>query len=147
MGPAQPGGRAYALVGRRGRRARARVAPGPVRVSAGEELEGRRSRTETEIAAYFTCLQAMQNAGKYAPEAAVQVRLAVRDGHLSFAVSDDGPGFDRSMPGDRSPAGGGTGLVGMEDRIGAAGGELTIESVPGAGTTVRGLLRLNDPRP
>ena len=51
---------------------------------------------------------------------------------LAFAVVDDGPGFDRRA------IEAGVGLVSMEDRIGAAGGELEIARSAGAGTTVQG---------
>jgi signal transduction histidine kinase len=43
-------------------------------------------------------------------------------------VRDDGPGFDPDA------VAGGAGLVGLADRVGAAGGELTVASTPGAGT-------------
>ena len=86
-----------------------------------------------ETAVYFTCLEALQNAAKHAPEALVDVDLSLVDGELRFAVVDDGPGF---VTGDR--AGHGSGLVGMADRLGAVGGTVTVTSAPGAGTTVSG---------
>jgi signal transduction histidine kinase len=89
---------------------------------------------DIELAAYFACLEAMQNAGKHAPDATVLVGLEVLDGSLCFTVHDDGPGFDPAAV----AAGGGTGLLGMADRVGAAGGELTVDSSPGHGTTIRG---------
>ena len=54
-------------------------------------------------------------------------------------VEDDGRGF---TPGEgREDA---LGLLGMRERLSFLGGELTIESTPGAGTTVRALLPLPD---
>ena len=47
-------------------------------------------------------------------------------------MTDDGAGFDPATVTR------GSGLQGMTDRIDAIGGSLTIESAPGAGTTVRG---------
>ncbi|WP_131803517.1 MULTISPECIES: sensor histidine kinase [Pseudofrankia] len=117
-------------------RARARRAPLDVRVESAPELDGRRFATPVEIAAYFACLEALQNAAKHARGASVFVRLALDGDSLCFTVTDDGPGFD---PADaRSRAG--TGLLGMADRVGAAGGTLTVETAPGRGTTVRGRL-------
>ncbi|MCK9926969.1 histidine kinase [Frankia sp. Mgl5] len=116
-------------------RARARTAPGTVRVTGTESLNGHRLPRQTEAAAYFACLEAMQNATKHAPGAAVSVEIGLADGVLSFTVSDDGPGFDPT-----APQGGGTGLLGMADRVGAAGGALSIRSAPGNGTTVSGTL-------
>ncbi|OHV35547.1 hypothetical protein BBK14_15095 [Parafrankia soli] len=100
-----------------------------------ESLNGQRLPRQTEAAAYFACLEAMQNAAKHAPGAAVCVDIGLADGVLSFTVSDDGPGFDPA-----APEGGGTGLLGMADRVGAAGGALSIRSAPGNGTTVSGRL-------
>jgi signal transduction histidine kinase len=96
-----------------------------------EASVGRRYAGELEAAIYFCCLEALQNAAKYAgPEAKAVVRLAERDGELMFQVSDDGVGYD---PEGASP---GAGLQNMADRIGAVGGSLQITSAPGAGTTV-----------
>ena len=115
-------------------RARARVTPGDVRVVTGPGADRARWDGEVEVAAYFTCLEALQNAAKHAPTAAVVVALDVRDGGPAFSVTDDGAGFDPTAPH------GGTGLLGMADRIGALGGTLAVVSRPGAGTSVRGYL-------
>ncbi|MEO6797126.1 MAG: sensor histidine kinase [Candidatus Dormibacter sp.] len=87
---------------------------------------------ELEAAVYFCCQEAIQNAIKHANTGRVRVRLAERGDALSFEVTDDGAGFDPST------ATQGVGMQNMADRIAAAGGSLTIESVPGSGTTVRG---------
>ena len=90
---------------------------------------------EVEAAVYFCCLEALQNAGKHAGDGArASILLSDGDGSLVFAVSDDGAGFD---PED---VGGGVGLTSMEDRIGAIGGTLDIESTPGGGASVRGTI-------
>ena len=47
--------------------------------------------------------------------------------------ADQGAGFDS---GDLVASGAGVGLVNMRDRLDAVGGTLTVESVPGRGTTV-----------
>ena len=88
---------------------------------------------ELEAAVYFCCLEALQNAAKHAGEGAkVSVRLSQVDGHVQFEVKDDGRGYDAASVGASA------GLQNMADRLGALGGELHIESEPGAGTTVRG---------
>ncbi|MGZ4279782.1 MAG: sensor histidine kinase, partial [Solirubrobacteraceae bacterium] len=63
----------------------------------------------------------------------VDVRLDAVDGHLRVAVADDGVGFDPDEPGLRSRR---LGLTSMEERARALGGTLSIDSRPGAGTTV-----------
>jgi signal transduction histidine kinase len=87
---------------------------------------------ETEAAVYFVCLEAMQNAAKYARASRIDVRLSRDDGLLTFAVSDDGVGFNTSD----SVAG--SGLQNMRDRLASFGGEVRIDSTPGRGTIVSG---------
>jgi len=52
---------------------------------------------------------------------------------LAVTVGDSGPGFD-ALDGE------GSGLLGLRDRLAAVGGTLEIDSRPGAGTILRGLL-------
>jgi signal transduction histidine kinase len=94
--------------------------------------------TETEAAVYFCCLEAMQNAGKHAGEAArVTVTITADERHLDFVVADDGAGFDAAVAQD------GHGFVNMRDRLGAVGGTLTVETAPGAGTRIIGRIPLD----
>jgi signal transduction histidine kinase len=86
-----------------------------------------------ETAIYFCALEAIQNTIKHAgPGARVAVVLRRGSGSVEFAISDDGVGLDDGARSD------GVGLVSMQDRIGAVGGDLEIASLPGRGTTVRG---------
>jgi signal transduction histidine kinase len=87
---------------------------------------------EIESAVYYCCLEAIQNATKHGGRGVrVSVALAEEDGQLAFRVVDDGPGF---VLGDVR----GLGLQNMEDRLGALGGQVTITTAPGGGTTVSG---------
>jgi signal transduction histidine kinase len=86
-----------------------------------------------EAAAYFCCLEALQNAGKHAGSTATAtIRVHEVDGLLRFEVRDDGVGFDSSE------GGAGHGFVNMSDRLGAIGGSLVVDSRPGGGTRVNG---------
>jgi signal transduction histidine kinase len=109
--------------------AQARKAAMPVTVSADGIA---RFGADVESAVYFSCLEALQNAAKYAEAREVRVRLTNGAGDLRFEVTDDGRGFD---PATTSY---GTGLQGIEDRLAAVGGELTVTSAPGDGTAVAG---------
>jgi signal transduction histidine kinase len=91
---------------------------------------------EIEAAVYFCALEAMQNVAKYAEASSALVRLSEHEGVLEFEIIDDGLGFDPSRTNL------GSGLQGMADRLDAIGGELDVLSEPGAGTVVRGLIRL-----
>ena len=89
---------------------------------------------EVETAAYFCCVEALQNVAKHAPEA-TSVDISVwRNGDLRFEVSDDGPGFD-TQNGHV-----GKGLVNMRDRLAAVGGSLELSSDAGRGTSVVGTI-------
>jgi signal transduction histidine kinase len=84
-----------------------------------------------ESAAYFCCLEAVQNAVKHAGRAAsVRVHLEVTGGALRFEVTDTGVGFDPSKVSY------GYGLTNLTDRLGALGGEAAVTSSPGKGTSV-----------
>ncbi len=88
---------------------------------------------QIESAVYFSVLEALQNVAKYAEASTVTVTLTQSpDGHLTFAVADDGRGFDPSATGY------GTGLQGIADRLDAIGGTLAVDSRVGAGTRITG---------
>jgi signal transduction histidine kinase len=103
----------------------------PLPCAVDVELPGRYPE-EVETAAYFCCLEAMQNAGKYAGAGAtIHVRVASDAANLCLELVDDGKGFDAAT----TPTG--HGFLNMRDRLGAIGGDLVVESTPGAGTRVR----------
>ena len=112
---------------------KARARKAPLSVSIEADLPGRYPR-EVEAAVYFCVLEAIQNAAKYSH--ALSVTLHGANGTLAFEVADDGDGFDPSV------ASSGRGLTNMTDRVDALGGTLTVESSPGAGTTITGELRV-----
>jgi signal transduction histidine kinase len=78
--------------------------------------------------------EALQNALRHSESEQFFVTLADHDGMLVLEVADDGVGFDPQAPGLRSQR---LGLTSMEERAQRIGGTLTIDSVPGEGTTVR----------
>jgi signal transduction histidine kinase len=107
----------------------------PLDVELTTDGIGRYGR-DTEAAIYFCCLEALQNAGKHAPQSHVTVRVWEESGGLLFEVRDDGPGFDVTL------AQRGHGYTNMADRLGAIGGAVRWESRPGHGTTIRGSVPL-----
>ena len=92
----------------------------------------RRCRPEVEIAVYFACLAALDNAAKHAGSVPASVEISDTGGALDFTVCDAGSGFD--------PAGIqlGAGIANMRDRIAAVGGTLAVDSAPARGTRVHG---------
>jgi signal transduction histidine kinase len=110
---------------------RAQARKSPVRVELQTDGVGRYP-ADVEATVYFCALEALQNVAKYAGTDEALVRLSQSNGTLSFAVVDEGRGFD---PDDvRS----GTGLQGMADRLAAVGGSLDVGTTVGRGTTVTG---------
>jgi signal transduction histidine kinase len=70
------------------------------------------------LAAYRIAQEALTNARRHAPGAAVDVEVRYGDGELRLLIRDNGPG-----PAQPQPAGG-HGLTGMRERATAVGGEL-----------------------
>jgi signal transduction histidine kinase len=86
-----------------------------------------------ELAVYYCCLEALQNAAKHAgPGASVSIWLSDDDGELRFRVEDDGSGFE---PARIEP---GAGFSNLADRLAAVGGSIQIDSTAGRGTCVAG---------
>ncbi len=110
--------------------ARTRKMPIPVAVQAPSL--GRYSK-EVEATIYFCVLEALQNAMKHSRASSVQVGISDGNGEVSFQIRDDGVGFDTTGPGSN-------GLVNMRDRVEAVGGRFDVESSPGHGTTVAGVV-------
>jgi PAS domain S-box-containing protein len=79
-----------------------------------------------EVTAYYVVSEALTNAAKHSQASAVHVTVTVADGNVRLSVIDDGVG-------GADPAGG-SGLIGLKDRVEAAAGTLTVESPPGKGT-------------
>lgn len=100
----------------------------PVPVSVQDERVGRLPEA-VEATAYFVIAEALTNVAKYAHASRASVRL-LRDGdRLQVEVTDDGVGG--------ADVAAGSGLRGLEDRVAALGGGLSVETNPGAGTVVR----------
>jgi signal transduction histidine kinase len=113
---------------------RTAAARSPLPCTVDVDLPGRYPEA-VETAAYFCCLEALQNAGKYAGEGAtIAVRVTSGESQLCFELRDDGAGFDQqnAVPGH--------GFLNMADRLGAIGGRLAVESTPGHGTAVRAVI-------
>ncbi|MBV9405109.1 MAG: ATP-binding protein, partial [Acidobacteriaceae bacterium] len=66
------------------------------------------------------------------PEAPVSISLRVEEKLLRLVIRDHGPGFDVASVRGR----GGLGLINMQERAHALGGELKIQSRPGFGTEI-----------
>jgi len=109
----------------------AQTVSSPVPVEVVGDREGRYP-IDVEATVYFSAMEAVQNAMKYANASRIGVRVDASDGTLTFEIVDDGDGFDPSTTSH------GTGLQGIADRVAAVGGRLEVRSEPDGGTVVAG---------
>jgi two-component system, NarL family, sensor histidine kinase DevS len=86
---------------------------------------------EAETALYRIVQEALTNVVKHADAHRVSITLVRKEAAAVVVIEDDGKGFDPD--GVRSGA---LGFVGMRERVELVGGRLTVESSPGAGTTL-----------
>jgi signal transduction histidine kinase len=105
-----------------------------------------------DLAAYRVVQESLTNVVKHAGPATATVRVAYGDKDLTVQVDDDGKGPPadgngvesasgrRSTDPDRPDGRSGQGLVGMRERVEAAGGQLRAGPRPGGGFQVRARL-------
>ena len=88
-----------------------------------------------ELAAYRIVQEALTNARRHAPGAAVDVELRYTTDALRLRIRDNGPGPPLASALAPVPAreAGGHGLAGMRERAAAAGGDLQTGAAPGGG--------------
>jgi PAS domain S-box-containing protein len=108
-------------------------APVPVAL----DVPGARFDELVEATAYFVAAEALANVAKHAGATEARVRIATEDDTLVVEVADDGRGGAR-VGGET----GGSGLSGLDDRVAALGGTLSVDSPAGGGTRLRAVLPL-----
>ena len=81
-----------------------------------------------EAVAYLVVCEAVTNALKHARAGSIAIDVAVADGQATVVVSDDGQGGADLRAG--------TGLRGLTERVGAAGGRLVVGDRRPSGTTL-----------
>src|SRR5919106_1125348 len=97
----------------------------PVPVKLNVRCE-RRLPDGIEVAAYYVVSEGLTNAAKHADASRVQIDLHVEEETLYLSIVDDGVGGADSS--------GGSGLIGLKDRVEALGGTIDVASPPGSGT-------------
>jgi signal transduction histidine kinase len=90
---------------------------------------------------YRTCVyriiqEALNNAARHAQAQLVRVSVRKEGDKIRVIVQDDGAGFDPRQEK-------GMGILGMEERVRALGGEFKVDSKPGVGTGILAVLPLN----
>ena len=92
------------------------------------------------ITLFHIAQEALNNISKHSRASAATVRLSRQDRQVVLEVQDTGTGFEVREGGPKE----GHGLRNMRDRARSVGGDLTIDSKPGRGTTVRVEIYLRD---
>ena len=80
--------------------------------------------------------EGLSNVGRHAQATSCRITLRRSNGGAELEIDDDGLGFDPSSPSS------GMGMPNLRERVTSLGGELTILSVAGEGTTIRAQLPL-----
>ena len=114
---------------------RVRLAAVEARAGLQAELETegeRRLAIGLEQELYRIAQEALNNVIKHAEAQQVTVRLQFTDTTVCLQVCDDGIGFDTL----KARSAGGVGLRSFEERAAKLGGQITMESQRGQGTTV-----------
>lgn len=97
---------------------------------------GRRLPPETELLVYRLAQETLANVRKHSHAHYVDVELREESGMLHMKICDDGRGFDVQQALGQRGEGIRLGLGSMLERVRGAGGEMTIQSAPGKGTTI-----------
>jgi two-component system sensor histidine kinase UhpB len=86
---------------------------------------------DVQLVIYRVAQEALSNASRHSGATRVEVSLSRSESNVELKVADNGRGFAF----EESESG--LGIAGMRERALLVGGDLTIESRPGRGTTVR----------
>ena len=89
--------------------------------------------------------EALTNVARHAQASQAEVRIQKLDGAICMRIRDDGKGFQTALVlhAKRNKR---LGLLGMRERLEMVGGNITIESAPGRGTTIQAQVPLADVR-
>jgi signal transduction histidine kinase len=109
--------------------------------AAVEQLHG-----DKRTVLYRVAQEALTNVARHARASRAEVKLQKLNGAVCMTITDDGKGFHaegvvRAKKAKR------LGLLGMRERLEIVGGNFTVTSAPGKGTTVLAQVPLIDPTP
>jgi signal transduction histidine kinase len=96
-------------------------------------VQNRRFRSEIETTIYRVVQEALTNIARHANVKNAAVRLWCTDKILGVQIEDEGQGFD---PDEALSTHQSRGLLGMRERVGFIGGQLSIVSQPGQGASL-----------
>ncbi|GAA4356576.1 two-component regulator propeller domain-containing protein [Hymenobacter saemangeumensis] len=104
-----------------------------LRFTSSPNIAGLRLPMEARREFFLIFKEAVNNLAKYAQAGHATIEVSYAHRCLQLLVQDDGVGFDQKAP----ARGGGNGLTNMRSRAEALRGQLSIDTAPGQGTTLR----------
>ena len=101
-------------------------------VEGSREIQGVQALTlNVEEALFRVAQEALANVSRHSKATLVQMLLTITDKTVTLSIIDNGQGFDTTSQGYL-----GVGLLSMQERMKALGGDVQVESTPGKGTRV-----------
>jgi PAS domain S-box-containing protein len=91
---------------------------------------------ELETVCFRVAQEALTNVARHAQARRVWIELQQRASAVELHIRDDGIGFDPKTARKRAAQGASVGLLGMQERVELLGGQFTLESRPGQGTSI-----------
>ncbi len=102
------------------------------RVEGPHETNGAQTLPlNVEEALFRVAQEALANVARHSKATLVQMILTITDEKVTFSFVDNGQGFDTTRQGQL-----GVGLLSMQERMKALGGDVQVEGAPGKGTRV-----------
>jgi two-component system, NarL family, sensor histidine kinase LiaS len=100
-------------------------------LQAGNAQETQVLPLTVEEALFRVAQEALANVARHSKATLVQMILTTTDDTVTLSITDNGQGFDTTPQGHL-----GVGLLSMQERMKALGGDVQVESTPGKGTRV-----------
>ena len=117
-----------------------------IRVSLSAFAAVEQANGDKRTVLYRVAQQALTNVARHAQATRAEVKIQKLGGAICMTIRDDGKGFqeERVLHAKKSKR---LGLLGMRERLEMVGGNFTITSAPGKGTTVLAQIPLVDRKP
>ncbi len=90
---------------------------------------------EVEVCLFSVPRELLDNAVKHAQAGKVWVSIGTKHGRIRITVKDDGVGFESAEVKEKDAEAGHFGLFSIREQLESLGGQFTVESKPGRGTT------------
>ncbi len=108
-----------------------------IRLVIRELGQPRRLPPAVETALFRVVQEAINNIARHSGASRAEFAFEFLPDHVEVWITDDGRGFDPTNAFGFTDGKRGLGLMGMEERMSAVGGQFNLESAPGKGTLIR----------